>query len=40
MRIARRVRVMVFVVSAPLSALAGWLYAYQRAYVGSAPRSS
>jgi branched-chain amino acid transport system permease protein len=30
----RRVRVMVFVVSAPLSALAGWLYAYQRAYVG------
>ena len=30
----RRVRVMVFVVSAPVSALAGWLYAYQRAYVG------
>lgn len=30
----RRVRLMVFVVSAPLSALAGWLYAYQRAYVG------
>jgi branched-chain amino acid transport system permease protein len=30
----RRVRLMVFVVSAPVSALAGWLYAYQRAYVG------
>ncbi len=30
----RRVRVMVFVASAPVSALAGWLYAYQRAYVG------
>lgn len=30
----RRVRLMVFVVSAPASALAGWLYAYQRAYVG------
>jgi len=30
----RRVRVIVFVVSAPVSALAGWLYAYQRAYVG------
>jgi branched-chain amino acid transport system permease protein len=30
----RRARVLVFVVSAPLSALAGWLYAYQRAYVG------
>jgi branched-chain amino acid transport system permease protein len=31
---ARRVRLMVFVLSAPISALAGWLYAYQRAYVG------
>jgi branched-chain amino acid transport system permease protein len=31
---ARRVRLMVFVLSAPVSALAGWLYAYQRAYVG------
>ncbi len=30
----RRVRLMVFVISAPVSALAGWLYAYQRAYVG------
>jgi branched-chain amino acid transport system permease protein len=30
----RRARVLVFVVSAPVSALAGWLYAYQRAYVG------
>ncbi len=30
----RRVRLMVFVLSAPVSALAGWLYAYQRAYVG------
>ena len=30
----QRVRLLVFVVSAPLSALAGWLYAYQRAYVG------
>ena len=27
-------RLLVFVVSAPISALAGWLYAYQRAYVG------
>ncbi|HEX2887723.1 branched-chain amino acid ABC transporter permease [Vineibacter terrae] len=31
---ARRVRLAVFVTSAPISALAGWLYAYQRAYVG------
>ena len=29
-----RVRFLVFVASAPISALAGWLYAYQRAYVG------
>jgi branched-chain amino acid transport system permease protein len=28
------VRLMVFLVSAPLTALGGWLYAYQRAYVG------
>jgi branched-chain amino acid transport system permease protein len=31
---ARTVRFLVFVASAPISALAGWLYAYQRAYVG------
>jgi branched-chain amino acid transport system permease protein len=30
----RRVRLAVFVLSAPFSAAAGWLYAYQRAYVG------
>jgi len=30
----RVVRVAVFVLSAPITALAGWLYAYQRAYVG------
>ncbi|MCI0756210.1 branched-chain amino acid ABC transporter permease [Teichococcus vastitatis] len=30
----RRVRLQVFVLSAPFSAAAGWLYAYQRAYVG------
>ena len=30
----RRTRVLVFMLSAPASALAGWLYAYQRAYVG------
>jgi branched-chain amino acid transport system permease protein len=30
----RRTRLMVFIVSAPISALAGWLYAYQRSYVG------
>jgi branched-chain amino acid transport system permease protein len=30
----RRVRFIVFVISAPITALAGWLYAYQRAYVG------
>jgi len=29
----RRTRMMVFVLSAPVTALAGWLYAYQRAYV-------
>lgn len=31
---ARAVRFLVFIASAPISALAGWLYAYQRAYVG------
>lgn len=31
---ARAVRFLVFAASAPISALAGWLYAYQRAYVG------
>ncbi len=30
----KRVRLAVFVLSAPVTALAGWLYAYQRAYVG------
>jgi branched-chain amino acid transport system permease protein len=30
----RRVRLGVFVASAPITGLAGWLYAYQRAYVG------
>jgi branched-chain amino acid transport system permease protein len=30
-----RVRLQVFVFSAPLSAMAGWLYAYQRAYVSA-----
>ena len=30
-----RVRLQVFLVSAPISAAAGWLYAYQRAYVSS-----
>jgi branched-chain amino acid transport system permease protein len=29
----RRTRVLVFVVSAPISAIAGWLYAFQRSYV-------
>jgi branched-chain amino acid transport system permease protein len=29
-----RVRLAVFTLSAPVTALAGWLYAYQRAYVG------
>jgi branched-chain amino acid transport system permease protein len=29
----RRVRVLVFVLSAPVTALAGWLYAYQRSYI-------
>lgn len=29
----RRTRVMVFTLSAPISALAGWLYAFQRSYV-------
>jgi len=28
------VRLAVFVISAPITGLAGWLYAYQRAYVG------
>jgi branched-chain amino acid transport system permease protein len=32
---ARRVRVQVFTVSAPISAAAGWLYAYQRGYIGA-----
>ncbi|GAC1339139.1 MAG: branched-chain amino acid ABC transporter permease [Acetobacteraceae bacterium] len=31
---AQRVRLAVFLLSAPISAVAGWLYAYQRAYVG------
>lgn len=30
-----RIRLLVFLVSAPISALAGWLYAFQRAYVGT-----
>jgi branched-chain amino acid transport system permease protein len=30
-----RVRLQVFLFSAPISASAGWLYAYQRAYVGA-----
>lgn len=30
-----RVRLQVFLVSAPISAAAGWLYAYQRAYVSA-----
>jgi branched-chain amino acid transport system permease protein len=30
----RRVRLAVFIISAPITGLAGWLYAYQRAYVG------
>ena len=30
----KRIRLMVFLLSAPISAVAGWLYAYQRAYVG------
>jgi branched-chain amino acid transport system permease protein len=30
-----RVRLQVFVFSAPISAVAGWLYAYQRAYVSA-----
>lgn len=29
-----RVRLQVFVLSAPITAMAGWLYAYQRAYIG------
>ena len=28
------IRLKVFVLSAPITGLAGWLYAYQRAYVG------
>jgi branched-chain amino acid transport system permease protein len=31
---ARLTRFQVFVISAPITALAGWLYGYQRAYVG------
>jgi branched-chain amino acid transport system permease protein len=31
---SHRIRLMVFVVSAPLTAIGGWFYAYQRAYVG------
>jgi branched-chain amino acid transport system permease protein len=30
---ARRTRVLVFVVSAPITTMAGWLYAFQRSYV-------
>jgi branched-chain amino acid transport system permease protein len=30
----QRIRLAVFLISAPVSAAAGWLYAYQRAYVG------
>ena len=30
----RQIRLAVFVISAPITGLAGWLYAYQRAYVG------
>ncbi|MCS3725260.1 branched-chain amino acid ABC transporter permease [Bradyrhizobium betae] len=30
----RRIRLAVFVISAPITGLGGWLYAYQRAYVG------
>ena len=30
-----RVRLQVFLFSAPISAAAGWLYAYQRAYVSA-----
>jgi branched-chain amino acid transport system permease protein len=30
----RRIRLAVFILSAPITGLAGWLYAYQRAYVG------
>ena len=33
----QRVRLLVFLLSAPISAVAGWLYAYQRAYVGPGP---
>ena len=29
-----RIRLAVFIVSAPITGLAGWLYAYQRSYVG------
>ena len=31
----QRVRIQVFMVSAPISASAGWLYAYQRAYISA-----
>jgi branched-chain amino acid transport system permease protein len=30
----RKIRLAVFIISAPITGLAGWLYAYQRAYVG------
>lgn len=30
----RKIRLAIFVISAPITGLAGWLYAYQRAYVG------
>lgn len=30
-----RIRLQVFLVSAPISALAGWLYAFERSYVGT-----
>jgi branched-chain amino acid transport system permease protein len=32
---AKRTRLLVFVLSAPVTAAGGWLYAYQRAYVGA-----
>jgi branched-chain amino acid transport system permease protein len=32
---AGRVRLIVFTISAPVSALAGWIYAYQRAYIST-----
>lgn len=30
----QRMRLQVFLLAAPISAMPGWLYAYQRAYVG------